>query len=149
MTKDVWIKLSGLQLMDQDGTEPVEVITTGEYYNRNGTHYILFEEVMEGFDEVTKTRIKCSEDGVEITKKGVANVTMVFRSGVMHMANYQTPFGPLVLGMEGQKLVIEESEDQLEIYMEYILEVDETHLADCQMRINVKSKSAGAFPISG
>ena len=30
--------------------EPVEVITVGDYYQKNGKHYVLYEEVNEGFD---------------------------------------------------------------------------------------------------
>ena len=49
MTKDVLITISGLQIADDTSAQPVEVITSGEYYCRNGKHYILYDEVMEGF----------------------------------------------------------------------------------------------------
>ena len=39
MTKDILINISGLQ-MDVDPNDPIEMMTTGAYYLRNGKHYI-------------------------------------------------------------------------------------------------------------
>ena len=50
MTKEVLIRISGLRVMDGD-EEDVEVITKGEYYWRNGKHYVFYDEVMEGFED--------------------------------------------------------------------------------------------------
>ena len=41
MTKDVLISISGLQFAGGENSEPVEVITSGSYYKKNGRHYIL------------------------------------------------------------------------------------------------------------
>ena len=43
MTKDVLLSISGLQFaaQDEEDVEPVEVITAGDYYKKNGKHYIL------------------------------------------------------------------------------------------------------------
>jgi uncharacterized beta-barrel protein YwiB (DUF1934 family) len=42
MTKDVLIKISGLQSMDGD-SDNIEVITTGEYFLKNGKHYVIYD----------------------------------------------------------------------------------------------------------
>ena len=80
MTKDVLLSISGLQFaaQDEEDVEPVEVITAGDYYKKNGKHYILYDEVMEGFDGNTRNIIKLTDDSLDITKKGVSNVHMVF-----------------------------------------------------------------------
>ena len=49
MTKDVLITISGIQMMDEEDSD-VEMIVRGDYYQKNGKHYILYEEVMEGFE---------------------------------------------------------------------------------------------------
>lgn len=36
MTKDVLISISGLQFAGGENSEPVEVITSGSYYKKNG-----------------------------------------------------------------------------------------------------------------
>ena len=44
MTRDVIVSISGLQ-MDVDAETPLEVITMGNYYFKNGKHYILYDEM--------------------------------------------------------------------------------------------------------
>ena len=53
MTKEVLIHLKGMQTTDDPhgSDDPLELITVGEYYYRNNTHYLLYEEQMEGLDE--------------------------------------------------------------------------------------------------
>ena len=48
MTKDVLITISGIQTIDGEVNDPIETVTPGEYYFRNGKHYILYDEVQEG-----------------------------------------------------------------------------------------------------
>ena len=50
MDKEVLIHVRGLQTMDADGEqEPLEIVVPGQYYFRNGSHYLRYEEVMEEF----------------------------------------------------------------------------------------------------
>ena len=48
MTKDVIIRICGLQAGPETDGEPIEMIVTGEYFYKNNKHYILYEEVVEG-----------------------------------------------------------------------------------------------------
>ena len=42
MKKDVLIRVRGLQMMDtEDEQEPIEIVVPGQYYYRNGSHYLL------------------------------------------------------------------------------------------------------------
>ena len=47
MTRDVLIRLSGLQATEGD-EGVVEVITAGDYFWKNNKHYLIYDEVMEG-----------------------------------------------------------------------------------------------------
>ena len=62
MTKDVLVSISGLQMavneMESNDDEPIEVVSAGTYYFKDGKHYIFFEEVAEGLPGVTKTQIR-------------------------------------------------------------------------------------------
>ena len=71
MTKDVLITISGVQMLDEEDAD-VEMVTRGDYYQKNGKHYILYDEVMEGFDGRVRNVIKISPNSVDIIKKGVA-----------------------------------------------------------------------------
>ena len=79
MTKDVLLSLRGLQFdtTSEDG-DKIETITPAEYYMRNESHFVMYEEAAEGFEQVTKNVLKFKNHILELTKKGVFNVHMIF-----------------------------------------------------------------------
>ena len=140
MTKDVIITIRGLQAGPQASEEPIETITAGEYFYKNGKHYLIYEEVMEGETQVTKNRIKIGNDCMELTKNGVVSVHMVFEKNQKNITHYYTPYGSLLIGIEAKKVDIKETDNEMDIEVDYALEINQEHAADCNIRINVKSK---------
>ena len=54
MKKDVLVTVRGMQSIESvDGLEEVEMVAKGNYYFRNGHHFICYEEMSEGFDKPT------------------------------------------------------------------------------------------------
>ncbi len=148
MTRDVLVTISGLQVMQQEsGVEPVDLITAGDYYKKNDKHYVIFDEVMEGFEGVTKNIIKIREDCVDITKKGFTNVHMVFEKNKQNMTCYETPFGSLMVGINAKSIQLLEKENDISLDLEYSLEVNCEHLADCTIKMEIQSKEGGDFRI--
>lgn len=116
MDKEVLIHVRGLQTMDADGEqEPLEIVVPGQYYFRNGSHYLRYEEVMEDFAEPTVNYIKISRKGMEVRKKGVVNVHMVFEQGKKNMTYYTTPYGTIEMGIAATNLNLQESDGGLYI----------------------------------
>lgn len=150
MTKDVLLTISGLQFTapEDEGAEPVEVITAGDYYKKNGKHYILYDEVMEGFEGSTRNVIKITDDYLDITKKGVSNVHMVFEKNKKNVSYYYTPFGNILIGIDAKSVDINETEENIDVQVKYNLEVNYEHLADCSITMNIKSKEAKDFSLS-
>ena len=65
MTKDVLVSISGLHsdmLGPVDENQSIEVITPATYYCKNGKHYVLYEEPVEGMSETIHNRIKITGD---------------------------------------------------------------------------------------
>lgn len=147
MTKDVIVTISGLQFAQETETEPVEIVTAGSYYKKNGKHYIIYDEVMEGFEGSTKNIIKLTEDFLDVTKKGVTNVHMVFEENKKNITYYNTPFGNLFIGIDAEKIQVEESEENINVNVAYALEANYEHLADCRIQMNIKSKDARDFKL--
>jgi len=149
MTKEVILSITGLQFEDADpnSSEPLEVITIGEYYNRNGKHYIMYNEVTEGFEGYTKNTVKISENTLDITKKGVSNVHMVFEKNKKNITCYNTPFGNLMIGIAAKDVQVKENEENIDVSVDYVLDVNYEHLADCKISINIKSKDAKDFSL--
>ena len=148
MTKEVIVTIRGLQNGPETDGEPIEMVVVGEYFYKNNKHYILYEEVMEGESQVTKNRIKISNGQMELTKSGVVNVHMIFEENVKNITNYYTPYGTLTMGIDGKKVQIKESEHEMDITVEYGLEMNQEFVADSQISINVKSKGITPFRLS-
>lgn len=147
MTKDVLIHVKGLQTIEGENLQdaPIEIVTVGEYYYRNGSHYLRYEEMMEGFPETTVNYIKINPKGIEVRKKGAANVHMVFQEQKKNITYYQTPFGNLQMGIAATKMDVEEAENDLKVKVDYVLEMNEEYVADCYIAIDVQSKGSQDF----
>ena len=50
MTKDIILTISGLHATDGETDDPVEIITPGQYFLKNGKHFVVYDEVMEGIE---------------------------------------------------------------------------------------------------
>lgn len=141
MKKDVTIKIKGVQKYSEG--ERVETVTeaAGEYYFRNGGHFVRFEEEAEGFTETSKCLLKVRGDIIEMTKKGLVDSHMIFEKDKLHTTNYKTPFGMIVMGVETKHIQVLEEENALAVKIEYALQAQGEHMADCSIRIMVKSKN--------
>lgn len=147
MTKDVIVTISGLQIPAEGDAEPMEVITNGTYYKKNGKHYVLYDEVVEGYEEGTKNVIKLYDNCLDVTKKGVSTVHMLFEKDKKNMSYYYTPFGSLLIGILAKDVTVEETEQNIDIAVDYALEVNYEHLAECTIKMNIKAKNSGGFSL--
>lgn len=149
MTKDVIVSVCGLQFdsLETEAPDPVEVITVGEYYKKNNKHYVVFNEKMEGFEGTTSNTFKITDNSLDIMKQGVTNVHMVFEKDKKNITSYTTPYGNLMVGILAKEINVIEQEENIDVHIEYALEMNYEHLADCQIKINIKSKDAKDFTL--
>ena len=123
----------------------MEVVTAGSYYHRNGKHYILYDEVVEGCSGHIHNTVKIGEESLEVIKRGISNVHMVFEKNKKNVSCYATPFGNLTVGIMAHRIRIEERDTDIDVEVGYSLDVNDEYLADCSIQLNVKSKDAGDF----
>ena len=122
MEKDVLISIRGLQyLMDEESgeQEPVEVMTTGSYYKKNGHHFLIYDEATEGFDMMTHNMIKFTENALEVRKRGLIDVHMIFEEDKKNISFYHTPYGMINMGVAATKVRMKETPDQILLKAEY------------------------------
>ena len=55
MNNNVLIKISGLQMVDDTG-DNVESMSAGKYYLKKDKHYVLYEDMDDENDEITKNK---------------------------------------------------------------------------------------------
>ena len=117
MTKEVMVSIKGLQFDQSADNEEIETIQWGQYYKKNGTHYVIYDELMEGCEEPTKNIIKFRERELNLTKRGLVNVYMVFE------------------------------EKEIRVNVDYALEVNYEYLADCKIEMYIRPKDNGGIDL--
>lgn len=139
MTKDVLISISGVQMSEGDKSD-VELITAGDYYQKDGKHYIVYDEVLEGQEGVVKNTIKIRPDCLDIIKRGAANVHMTFQQDKKSVTCYATPFGDMMIGIHTGQVVVDEAEDSLKVHVDYSLDINYQHVSECNIMVDICSR---------
>ncbi len=144
MTKEVIVTIQGLQFdaesQGEEELDKIESIYPGEYYLRSGSHYILYDELMEGEATPIKNVIKLRDKEFTLTKKGIINTQMVFTEGKKNMTSYVTPFGNIMIALDTEKIIVEETEEELKIHIDYGLEANYQYIADCHITVMVSAR---------
>lgn len=107
----------------------------------------MFEEMMEDDHQPTKNTIKITENSVEVRKKGATNVQMIFEENKKNLTYYVTPFGSLEMAVAATKIDFREEEESLDLTIDYALEINSCHAADCQISLCVRPKAEGCFSL--
>ena len=141
MTKDVLITIRGVHTLDHEDND-VEMIVRGDYYQKNGKHYILYEEILEGAEERVKNVIKISPSSMDIIKKGVTNSRMLFEKNKKNLSCYSTPVGNLVIGIQANHFYVEEQENSIKVNVHYSRDINYEHMSDCRICVDVQSCTA-------
>ena len=139
MTKDVLIAIRGMQFEGAEDPEAIEVIQKGQYYQRNGSHYLVYEEPVEGSSDRILNRIKFKTDEVQVTKKGAVNTMLSFKQNEKNMTNYATPYGNLIMGINTHQIDLKMNESKLEIHVDYALDINYEFVADCKIATTATS----------
>ena len=138
MTKDVRITVKGVQRDDTGETGSTETVVSGEYYFRNGSHYILYEETAEDSGERVKNSLKLKGNLLELNRKGAVNSRMVFETGKRHVLDYATPFGLLRMETVTSRILCTEKEECLRIRAEYELWADGRKVSSCRLTVKIE-----------
>ena len=145
MTKDIILTISGLHATDGEKDDPVEIITPAEYFYKNGKHYVIYDEVMEGIEGSVKSKIKFTENNVELMRTGAASTRMVFEEEKEHVALYHTPMGPLSISLYTEEINTKFEEDKMELKIRYSLKAEEQVITESAVHIEICSKELKRF----
>lgn len=137
MKKDVLVAVSGIQF-SFGGENPVEVISKGRYYKKNGKIYVKYTEIDEE-NYTTDCMIRIEGERVEIIKKGDINFCLVFEKDNNCQTTYDTPFGELMLGITTTDLIILEDEDAVAVKIRYMLDINYSFVSECSVDIKIVS----------
>lgn len=143
MTKEIILSIKGLQTGIDEDAQGTEIIALADYYKKNNNHYIIYEEITEGFSEKTRSRIKFNDSCMEVSKKGLINVHMIFDKNKKNMTSYVTPYGNIFIGIDTESILVKEEENRIRVEVYYELEANYQHLANCRIEMELGPREDG------
>lgn len=138
MTKDVIVLIKGIQT-EMLEAEEIELVTTGQYVEKNGKIYITYIDSNIEEKQETKTTIKLQEDQISILRFGGVNTHMVFELNKTHITHYETPYGVFEISTLTKKINVDKLDDYMEINVEYNLNINHMSMGLNTFTITVKN----------
>jgi len=140
MRKEVMICMSGV--MASNSEDAVDIICPGEYYFRNGKHFIRYEEKIaeDSLKTDTVCMFKFDKGSAELTKKGIVSSKLFYEPGQTHMINYSTEYGDFLIGIRTDALRLTESEHELILEIDYVVEFESDEKNVFHIKIHVSDE---------
>lgn len=89
---------------DAFGDEGMKIITVGGYYEKDNKKYILYDENEEMGMADSSVMVKVSSDEVVVSRKGVFNSKMLFKTGRTTEFMYHLPYGDMPVILHTKKI---------------------------------------------
>lgn len=133
MKENVRIRISGTQ--ESLGDDSIEMITTGEYKEKDGKIYLSYWDRMLEEDKAIKTLIKTDGKLVSIIRYGDRKNHLLFESGISHISPYETPFGNLEMTSYTDKIELTPLEGGFDLKVDYQLEINKSGVGRNQLHV--------------
>lgn len=78
---------------------------------------------------------------LEIKKSGLANTRMVFEKDKINMTQYETPYGEFLIGIFTKNMLVDVTEKNIDISVNYELDINSEKVADCDIRMNIRANA--------
>ena len=138
MNRDVIISVSGLQFLENVSQDSIETVQQGEYFFRNGSHFLLYDEYLEGFSEPVKNTLRIRDREFLLTKRGLINVQMLFVEGRKNLAQYRTPYGMATFGVDTRKIRQDFGENGGKMEIDYVMDIEHAVVSRNKFQITVR-----------
>lgn len=141
MTRDVHITVTGAQL-EKDGYRTVtELKAQGQYFEKDGSRYLMYEERDADTGAVTKSTLKIRDCLLELSKSGTVRSRMLFEPGKTHRTSYVTPYGTLLLEVCTEDIKSLWTESSGAIQITYSLSSEDALLSRNRLSVKIRNFS--------
>ncbi|MBR6564224.1 MAG: DUF1934 domain-containing protein [Clostridia bacterium] len=139
MIKDVIIDIKTEQTVDGD-TDLIEFTTDGRFGFNEGSYFISYDEskLLEVEGDVKTTVFIKPDNSVVLQRKGAYNSKMVIEKGIRNNCFYATPMGELTLGVFGEKVKTDLTDQGGTVCMNYSIDTNMQLLSQNQVKISIK-----------
>ena len=143
MERNVLVTVTGLLFTGsgEDEKDYIDVITPGQYFERDNRHYLVYEEVLEGCDTPIHNLITIAPEKISIRKNGVVATEMVFRPHHTTNTYYSTPFGNLDLSVTTHRIEVNVRVEGIAADIRYRLMINGEQKNDCFVKLLVQPQT--------
>lgn len=138
MNKKAIICVSSKQKSNEE--DIIEVVTPGDFYEKDGYYYAVYKETAISGMEGTTTTLKMCKDKFMLIRIGSTSAKMEFSKKSESLSMYNTPYGTLELKIETKDLSIDVNDEGGDIQINYILSVGGQSPQNTLLKINIKTQ---------
>lgn len=138
MRKEVLVTVRGTQTNDLGEKDTIELITLGNYFSKNSSYYIMYNETELSGMEGTTTSLKAEPTRVTLNRMGTSELKQVFEEGVHNEGNYVTPYGSMYMRVLPRKVHVDLDDMGGSINLEYEIELAREKLGYNKLSITVR-----------
>ncbi len=139
MIRDAIINIKGIQGIEGD-TDTIEFNTDGRFGIKDGSYYISYDEsgMLDTGDEV-KTHIYInSEESVVLQRTGTIKSKIFIEKGNRNSCFYSTPHGDLTIGVYGEIIEHNLTENGGDIKLKYTIDSDLRLISQNEVNISIR-----------
>ncbi len=123
MKKEVEIIIRSSQVLDGESDE-MELSTLGKFYEKDGSHYLSYEETEVTGLEGHSTILKLGPGKVvTMNRYGRAASKLLIEEGECNSCLYNTEFGSMTLDVRGRQHELYINEDDGRLFMAYTIDL--------------------------
>ncbi len=135
--KQVIIDIKGTQGIDGD-SDVIELSTLGTLSEKDGKFLITYEENKTIKDQTVKTLVKTEDGKVTMIRTGGIDSRLIIEKGRRNTCFYSVPQGELVLGVFGEEIENNLSENGGRLSMSYTIDIENSLLSKNTVEISVR-----------
>ncbi len=140
MKEDRLITIKGCQRVD-DQEETTELMTVGAMYQKEGSFYIIYNESEATGYEGSRTTVKIDGDRcVTLMRSGANRSQLVIERGVRHQCNYDTGYGSITVGISGDKIITNLTEEGGRVDFKYSIDLNTNLTSENMVSIHVRNR---------
>ena len=124
MDKKILLTIKGNHISADGEQHSIEFITEGRLFQKDGVHYIEYEESEISGIEGTKTLIAIEDNSVSMARTGTCFSHVFFEPGKSYINNFITPNGILQMGIIPTRVKYEYNEEQGRLDLVYQMAID-------------------------
>lgn len=136
MSKKALISVKSIQ--DEKTEESIEVVTPGDFYNKNEKYYVEYDETEISGMEGTKTIFEIDPSKFTLIRNGTTATKMEFKDKSENFVMYNTPYGMIEMKILTQELFIDVNDNGGDVKIKYDMVLPGEKPLNTTLSVNIK-----------